>query len=46
MVALSVLPTTAAHATPPVPVPEPSTYVLIASGLAGLAAVARLRRRV
>jgi hypothetical protein len=45
MVALSVLPTTAAHAGPPVTVPEPSNYVLIASGLAALAVVARRRRR-
>jgi hypothetical protein len=45
MIALSVLPTTAAHALPPVTVPEPSNYVLMVSGLAALAVVARRRRR-
>jgi hypothetical protein len=48
MIALSVLPTTAAHALPPSPpvaVPEPSNYVLMVSGLAALAVVARRRRR-
>ena len=45
MMVLSVLPTTAAHASPRVSVPEPSNYVLIASGLAALAVVARRRRR-